>query len=81
MRVHGALNGIGDLRKADFPVHERFDRDFVRRVQNCRQRPAHFPGPARQRQGRKPFQIRLFKGQLTQLRKFVCTRSLAARSG
>ena len=48
MRVHGASNGFGDLRKIDFTVHERFDRHFVRRVQYCRQRAADFTGLARE---------------------------------
>ena len=61
VRVHRAAHGFKDLRKIDFPVHERFDRDFVRRVQNGWQCAADFAGLARQFDGWEPFQIRLFK--------------------
>ena len=82
VRVHRAPDGFGDLREIDFAIHERFDRDFVGGVQYRRQRAADLPCPARQFNRRKPFHVRLFKGQAAEFGEIRSARVRSrARSG
>ena len=79
MLFHRSSHGFGDLRKVNPPLNKRFHGNLIRRIQYRGKCSALLARAPRQAQRRKPFHIRLLKGQTAQPRQNICLNPLAAR--